>query len=67
MFIETTFINYGKGTGGLIGVTLNPTIVKKWVHGLHKFTRILKNLDTMREEIESKEKDYHKEEMRSRI
>ena len=60
MFIETTFMTYGKGPGGLIGVTLNPTTVKKWVNGLHNCTRILKNLDTMQEEIESKEKDYHK-------
>ena len=67
MFIETTFMTYGKGPGGLIGVTLNPTTVKKWVNGLHICTRILENLDTMREEVASKEKDYHKEEMRSRI
>ena len=35
MFIETTFMKYGKGPGGLIGVTLNPTTVPKWVNGLH--------------------------------
>ena len=39
MFIETTFMKYGKGPGGLIGVTLNPTTVKKWVNGyLHSNT-----------------------------
>ena len=67
MFIETTFIKYGKGPGGLIGVTLNTTTVKKWINGLHICTRILENLDTMREEVASKEENYHKEEMRSRI
>ena len=29
MFIETTFMRYGKGPGGLIGVTLDQTSVKK--------------------------------------
>ena len=28
MFIETTFMRYGKGPGGLVGVTLKPSTVK---------------------------------------
>ena len=29
MFIETTFMTHGKGPGGTVGVTLQPSIVKK--------------------------------------
>ena len=28
MFIETTFMCYGKGPGGLVGVTLKPSTIK---------------------------------------
>ena len=28
MFIETTFMRYGKGPGGIVGVTLQPKVVK---------------------------------------
>ena len=29
MYIETTFMCYGKGPGGIVGVTLKPRVVKK--------------------------------------
>ena len=48
MFIETTFVRYGKGPGGIVGVTLLPNIVKKWANSLHITTQILKHLDDMR-------------------
>ena len=35
MFIVTTFMRYGKGPGGLVGVTLKPSIVKRWALSLH--------------------------------
>ena len=35
MFIETSFMRYGKGPGGLIGLTLNEKSVKIWAYGLH--------------------------------
>ena len=67
MFIETTFMRYGKGPGGLIGVTLKPKAVKKWANSLHICTQVLKDLDEMRERDIAKEKSVHKEEMPSRI
>jgi hypothetical protein len=67
MFIETTFMRYGKGPGGLIGVTLNPRSIKKWANSLHTCTGLLKDLDDMRERDLTKSKIKHKEEMPSRI
>ena len=67
MFIETTFMRYGKGPGGLIGVTLKPKAVKKWANSLHICTQVLKDLDEMRDRNFTKEKTVHKEEMPSRI
>lgn len=66
MLIETTFMRYGKGPGGLIGVTLNPETVKKWSLSLHTCNNILKDLDTMRNQ-EDVLKTHHKEELKSRI
>ena len=49
MYIETTFMCYEKGPGGIVGVTLKPSIVKKWANSLHICTEILKDLDNMRD------------------
>ncbi len=48
MFIETSFMRYGKGPGGLIGLTLNEQSVKKWAYGLHICTEIIRDLAKMR-------------------
>ena len=63
MFIEATFMRYGKSPGGLVGITLNRESVKKWGNGLHICTQILNDLDDMLERNTSKEKTFHKEEM----
>ena len=47
MFIESTFMKYGKGPGGLIGITLNPLTVKKWANRLHICTNVIKGLHEM--------------------
>ena len=49
MLIETTFVRYGKGPGGIVGVTLQPNVVKKWANSFHITTQILKDLEDMRE------------------
>ena len=67
MFIETTFIRYGKGPGGIVGVTLQPKVVQKWANSLHICTQILMDLDEIRERDTNKEKEFHKEEMPSII
>ena len=66
MLIETTFMRYGKGPGGLIGVTLNPETVKKWALSLHTCNNVLRDFDTIRNQKDIV-KTYHKEELKSRI
>ena len=66
MFIETTFMRYGKGPNGLIGLTLKPKSVKVWAYSLHTSTTILHDLDKMRER-EIGHGKVHKEETPSRI
>ena len=67
MYIESTFMRYGKGPGGLIGVTLKPSVVKKWANSLHICTQILKDLDEMREKPPNPSQSVHKEETVGRI
>ena len=40
MFIETTFMRYGHGPGGIIGITLKPETLKTWALGLHICSRL---------------------------
>ena len=40
MYIETTFMRYGKGPRGVIGLTLKQESVKQWANGLHLCTQI---------------------------
>ena len=35
MFIETTFMRYGHGKAGVIGITLKPETLKTWALSLH--------------------------------
>ena len=66
MFIETTFMRYGKGPSGLIGLTLKPRSVKIWAYSLHASVVLLDDLDNMRERQKCPAK-LHKEEMAARI
>jgi hypothetical protein len=43
MFIETTFMRYGPGPGGLVGITLNPSALKPWALSLHICNRLIKD------------------------
>ena len=49
MCIDTSFMRYGKGLGGIVGVTLQSNVVKKRAKSLHICTYILKDLDEMRD------------------
>ncbi len=60
-------MRYGKGPGGLIGLTLNEQSVKKWAYGLHICTEIIRDLAEMRSNDDSKDVLVHKEEMPSRL
>ena len=48
-YIETTFMNYKKVPGSIIGITLKTSVVEKWANRLHVCTQFLKNFGEMRE------------------
>ena len=56
MFIEITFMRYGKDPGGIVGATLQPNIVKKWVNSLYINTQ----------ESRPKSQEFHKEKAKGR-
>ena len=62
MVIETTYIRYGHGRSGIIGITLKPETLKNWVFSLHSCNQLVSDLEEMREE-ETPQKTNHKEEM----
>ena len=47
MFVESTFMRYGKGPQGIIGVTMKPDMVKKWAYSMHICSHILQDLSDM--------------------
>ena len=42
MYSETTFMRYGHGPGGIVGITLNPHALKRWALSLHICSRMIK-------------------------
>ena len=44
MFIESTFMKYGHGAKGIIGITLKPTAIKKWAFSMHIYTQLEKDV-----------------------
>ena len=67
MFIETTFMRYGHGPGGLIGITLKKSTMQRWALSLHECSRLLKSLSDMTDMCEQDFDDTHKEEADARI
>lgn len=66
MFIETTFMRYGHGPGGLIGITLNEKAVHRWALSLHTCSRLIKDMKELKD-LSDTDITTHKEEMGSRI
>ena len=67
MFIETTFMRYGKGPGGLVGVTLKSSTIKQWSLSLHTTSRVENDINELRHQQGTREATTHKEEMPSRM
>ena len=67
MNIETTFKRYEKGPGDILGVTLKPAVVKNWANSLHICTKILKDLNKLRNREASKDLEFHKEDVKGQI
>ena len=60
-------MRYGHGPGGLIGITLSPSALKRWALSLYTCSRLLKDLDDMRDINDSLQVTTHKEEAVARI
>ena len=67
MYIETTFMRYGHGKGGIIGITLQPEILKTWALCLHICSKLESNLSEMIDDDGGDVKNVHKEEAQNRI
>ena len=67
MYIETTFMQYGRDPGRLIGLNLKPKVVKKWAYGLKTCIRIIEDLEQTGKSIPEKYQLVHKEEGQGRI
>ena len=68
MFIESTFMRYGHGPGGVIGVTLQPATLKLWAYSLHICAQITGDIVAMTEGGKNRGiATIHKEVMPARI
>ena len=66
MYIETTFMRYGHGPGGIIGITLSPSTLTRWALSLHICSQLIQDVSSM---SDNSQKDVitHKEELPHRI
>ena len=48
MMIDSTYMKYGKGTGGIIGTTTKPRSVQIWSNSLPSYNDLLTDLDEFR-------------------
>ena len=67
MYIETTFMRYGKARGGIVGITLKPEAMKTWALSLHTCGKLAADIDAMRESDKPTTQKTHKEESVTRI
>ena len=67
MFNKTTFMRCGHRLGKLVGITLSPRALKRWALSLHTCSRLLKDLDDLRDVHKDEFVTTHKEESDARI
>ena len=68
MLIETTFMRYGKGRHGIIGIKLNPKALKYWALSLHVYCEKAASVAEMcGDESVARQASVHKEKSKSRI
>ena len=51
--IETTYMKFGKGPGGIIGVTTQPRTLKIWAKSQHIQNKLLSDLKKLRNKDEN--------------
>ena len=62
MFIETTFMHYGHGPRGLVGIMLNAAAMKRWALSLHTCSQLVKDLTDLKDGGHKIQITRHKEE-----
>ena len=68
MFIESTFMRYGHGRAGIIGITLKPETLKTWALSRHTCSQLVEDIAALRgESDENRFQTSHKEEANARI
>ena len=67
MYIEMTFMRYGHGPGGIIGITLKTETLKTWALGLHVCCQLEQDTVNLSCNEQDKCQLNHKEEAKSRI
>ena len=60
-------MRYGHGPSGIIGNTLNPQSIKRWVMSLHNYSQLINDIATVIEKNAKGPKTVLKEESGSRI
>ena len=66
MVIETTYMKFEKGPGGIIGVITQPRALKVWAKSQHIQNKLLSDLEYLRNKDESPNQ-VHKEKTKARI
>ena len=66
MYIESTFMGYGHSPGGIIGITLKYSTVKRWELSLHLCSQIVSDVSEMKDESRKVSVNVHKEKMPAR-
>ncbi len=63
MAIKATYLCYGHGQSGIIGITLKPETLKIWAYSLHECNTVVSHLDLMRTQKQhrAESQTHHKE------
>ena len=67
MMIESSYMNKGKGPGGLIGITTSQRSAAVWANSHHACSELLRQLHEMRPTFSVNQATHHKEESQGRI
>ena len=67
MYIETTFMRYGHGPIGIVGITLKPTTLHKWAYSMHACSQLVNDIEGMSEAQMATYVTSHMEERTARI
>ena len=61
MFIESTFMRYGHGWSGIVGITLKPETLKTWALSRHICSQLMEDLAELRADSDDNRlQDHHK-------